>query len=199
MRLNPTLNKFFNNDDFFLNACTFEASLSVAAFLLGWLTTTPPLLLISFSFQAIVIGVLGTLPLILLLLGVNLAQLSSISRIKNTLITTLGTNLEQLALWRLALLASIAGSSEELLFRGVLQPWLEHLVGGTAGFIFSNCLFGLAHAITPLYAFLATLVGMYLSLSMHFFNTTNLLHPIIIHSLYDFLAFLVLIKTYRAK
>ena len=199
MSLNSTPNKLFNDDDFFLNACAFEASLSIAAFLLGWLTTTSPLPLISFSFQAIIIGVFGTLPLILLLLGVNHAQLSSISHIKNTLVTTLGANLEQLTVWQLFLLASIAGISEELLFRGLLQPWLEHLLGGSAGFILSNCLFGLAHAITPLYAFLATLVGIYLSLSMSFFNTTNLLHPIIIHSLYDFLAFLVLLKSYRAK
>jgi len=97
------------------------------------------------------------------------------------------------------ILASIAGLSEELLFRGVIQPWIESSCGLTAGLIGSNIIFGLAHAVTPLYAVLAALVGMYLSLSMDYGGDRNLLLPVVIHGLYDFLAFIALIRSYRTN
>jgi membrane protease YdiL (CAAX protease family) len=96
-------------------------------------------------------------------------------------------------------LSAIAGFSEELLFRGVIQPWLESSWGMTAGLLVSNIIFGLAHAVTPLYAVLATLVGIYLSLSLDYGGDRNLLLPMVIHGLYDFLAFMALIRTYRAS
>jgi membrane protease YdiL (CAAX protease family) len=99
----------------------------------------------------------------------------------------------------LLLLATIAGVSEELLFRGVIQPWIAASWGYTAGLWLSNIIFGLVHAITPLYALLVTFVGVYLSLSMTVAEENNLLIPIIIHSLYDFLAFIALMRLYRAS
>jgi hypothetical protein len=68
----------------------------------------------------------------------------------------------------------------------------------TAGLVGCNIIFGLAHAITPLYAVLATLVGIYLSLSLDYGGDRNLLVPIVIHGLYDFLAFVALMRAYRA-
>jgi hypothetical protein len=50
-----------------------------------------------------------------------------------------------------------------------------------------------------MYALLVTLVGVYLSLSMTVGGESNLLAPIIIHSLYDFLAFIALMRMYRAS
>ncbi len=96
-------------------------------------------------------------------------------------------------------MASIAGLSEELLFRGVIQPWIENTWGATAGLIVSNILFGLVHAVTPLYAVLAFLVGIYMGLSLTYGGETNLLVPIIIHGFYDFLAFVVLMRIYRSS
>jgi membrane protease YdiL (CAAX protease family) len=65
--------------------------------------------------------------------------------------------------------------------------------------IASSIIFGLVHAVTPLYALLATLVGIYLGLAMDYGGERNLLTPIIIHGLYDFLAFLVIVRTYRSN
>ena len=75
----------------------------------------------------------------------------------------------------------------------------ENAWGITAGLIVSNILFGLVHAVTPLYAALAALVGIYLGLSLDFGGERNLLTPIIIHSGYDFLAFVALMRVYRAS
>ena len=95
------------------------------------------------------------------------------------------------------MLAAIAGISEEVLFRGVIQPWLETAWGASAGLIASNIIFGLVHAITPLYTVLATLVGIFLGLALDYGGERNLLIPIIIHGLYDFLAFMFLMRSYR--
>ena len=97
------------------------------------------------------------------------------------------------------LLAVSAGLGEEILFRGLLQPWLETLTSVPIALVISNTLFGLLHAITPMYALIAGCVGTYLGLSMDLGAERNLLIPIIIHSLYDFLAFLVLMRTYHLQ
>ena len=60
-------------------------------------------------------------------------------------------------------------------------------------------IFGLVHAVTPLYAVLAAFVGIYLGLSLDYGGDRNLLTPVIIHGLYDFLAFVALMRVYRAS
>jgi len=62
----------------------------------------------------------------------------------------------------------------------------------------SNLIFGMTHAVTPLYALLAAAVGVYLGLALDYGGDRNLLTPIIIHGLYDFLAFVALMRVYRA-
>ena len=139
------------------------------------------------------------MPLFLMFLALEKIQGESVVKIKNLLLNTLGPGLHRYHWTDLLILASIAGVSEELLFRGVIQPWIENSWGATAGLIASNILFGLVHAVTPLYAVLAMLVGIYLGLSLTYGGETNLLVPIIIHGFYDFLAFVVLMRIYRSS
>ena len=183
----------FKFDDFFKSACVFEASLILVAVGLGWIASINPFENIHFSEMALVYGVIGTMPLFLMFLALEKIQGESV--VKNTL----GPGLHRYHWTDLLILASIAGVSEELLFRGVIQPWIENSWGATAGLIASNILFGLVHAVTPLYAVLAMLVGIYLGLSLTYGGETNLLVPIIIHGFYDFLAFVVLMRIYRSS
>ncbi len=189
----------FNPDDFFKKACSFEAALIPVAIALGWLANIDPFAYLHFSETAIAYGIIGVMPLFLLLLSLEQMQIESVIKIKNLLFETLGPSLQRYHWTDLLMLASIAGFSEELLFRGVIQPWIESSWGMTAGLIGSNIIFGLAHAVTPLYAVLATLVGMYLSLAMDYSGDRNLFIPIVIHGLYDFLAFVALMRAYRAS
>ncbi|MGZ5014516.1 MAG: CPBP family intramembrane glutamic endopeptidase [Methylobacter sp.] len=186
-------------DDFFKTACSFEAALILVAVFLGWIADINPFAYLHFSEPVIAYGVIGTLPLFLLFLFLEQIQAEPVVKIKNVLLETLGPSLHRYHWTDLLILASIAGLSEEVLFRGVIQPWIESSWGLTAGLIGSNIIFGLAHAVTPLYAVLAALVGMYLSLSMDYGGDRNLLLPIIIHGLYDFLAFIALMRSYRAS
>ncbi len=187
----------FQVDDFFKAACLFEASLILVALILGGLANINPFASLQFSSTALVLGVIGTLPLFLMFLALEKLQGDSIVNIRKLLLQTLGANLHRYHWSDLLTLAAIAGISEELLFRGVLQPMMESFFGLTAGLIGSNIIFGLVHAVTPLYAIMATIVGIYLSLSMDYSGERNILTPIVIHGLYDFLAFIALMKAYR--
>jgi membrane protease YdiL (CAAX protease family) len=186
-------------DDFFKSACYFEAALILVAIALGWVADINPFANIVFSESAIAYGVLGTIPLFLMFLGLEQVQGKSVVNIRKLLLNTLGPGLHRYHWSDLFILAAIAGVSEELLFRGVIQPWIESSWGITAGLIGSNIVFGMVHAVTPLYAVLAALVGIYLGLSLDYGGDRNLLTPIIIHSCYDFLAFVALMRVYRAS
>jgi len=184
---------------FFKTACVFEASLIIVALLLGWIADIDPFAMLSFSEPAIAIGIIGTVPLVLLFLALEYLPQKSLVDIKDLLLRTLAPSLHQHDWADLLVLAIIAGVSEELLFRGVIQPWISASWGIAAGLYVSNIIFGLVHAVTPLYAVLVTVVGVYLSISMDMGGgDSNLLIPIIIHSLYDFFAFIMLMRLYRA-
>jgi membrane protease YdiL (CAAX protease family) len=186
-------------DDFFKKACSFEAALILVAVVLGRIANIDPFAYLHFSESAIFYGVVGTMPLFLMFLTLEQMQTESTIKIKKVLFETLGPALYRYHWTDLLILAAIAGLSEELLFRGVIQPWIESSWGMAAGLIAGNIIFGLAHAVTPLYAVLAALVGIYLSLSMDYGGDRNLLLPIVIHSFYDFLAFIALMRAYRAS
>lgn len=85
-----------------------------------------------------------------------------------------------------ALVALLAGLGEELLFRGVIQAGLADLWSPPAALLLASLLFGLAHAISPSYLLLASAMGLYLGLLYHW--TGNLLVPIVVHALYDWIA-----------
>lgn len=192
-------NSSFNPDDFFKKACSFEAALIPVSVALGWIANINPFQNLHFSESAIAFGVVGTMPLFLLFLAMEQMQAESVIKIKNVLYDTLGPSLHRYHWTDLLILASIAGLSEELLFRGVIQPWIELSWGMSAGLVGCNIIFGLAHAITPLYAVLATFVGIYLSLSLDYGGDRNLLVPVVIHGFYDFLAFVALMRSYRTS
>ncbi len=184
--------------NFFKTACYFEASLIIVAVVLGWVADINPFENLYFSENAVIYGLIGTIPLYLLFLAMEHMPIASVQKIRLILLETLGSTLYRYNWADLFILAAIAGFSEALLFRGVIQPWMENSWGMTTGLIASNIIFGLVHAVTPLYAILATCVGIYLGLFLDYGGERNLLTPMIIHGSYDFLAFLSIMKAYRS-
>ncbi|MDQ2070047.1 CPBP family intramembrane glutamic endopeptidase [Natronospira bacteriovora] len=89
--------------------------------------------------------------------------------------------------WALPL-SILAGVGEELLFRGVLQQALAQWLNAPVAILATGLLFGLVHAISRAYFIVATLMGIYMGLLFHW--SGNLLLPILIHALYDWLAIL---------
>jgi len=184
-------------DHFFRFACLFEASLSLIAIVLGWVLNVDPFADLLYSETAVTNGLLATLPVVLLFFALQSMSYAPLRYIRQLLQETMGARLIGCSKSDLLILALIAGFSEELLFRGVLQPWLEQVTGMMAGLLLSNVVFALVHAVTPLYALLAMVMGVYLGLSLDYGDQRNLMTPIIAHALYDFVAFLVILRHYR--
>jgi hypothetical protein len=85
-----------------------------------------------------------------------------------------------------AMVATLAGVGEELLFRGVIQTKLGEWTTPTFGLVTTSFLFGLAHALSALYFAFAVAVGAFLGwLALQY---DDLLAPMLAHGLYDFLA-----------
>lgn len=179
---------------FFRIACCFEAGLALLAYLIGWLLAVDPAANLYFSETALWEGLLSTLPLLVLFFAIQAMPYRPLVEIRRLLQQTLGDHLRQREWTDLLVLAAIAGFSEELLFRGLIQPALEQNWGAEAGLWGTCLLFALAHAVTPLYALLAFLMSAYLGWSLDFGPERNLLTPMVIHGFYDFVAFVAIVN-----
>lgn len=188
-----------DSENFFKTACYFESALILVAIALGWIAEINPFEFIIFNEQVVINGIMGTLPLCIIFLALNQITAESLQQIRQVLQNTLGPSLVKHHWTDLFVLAAIAGIAEEILFRGVIQPWLENSWGLMAGLLISSLIFGLIHAVTFLYFIMATAVSIYLGLYLDYDNTRNLLTPIIIHGLYDFFAFFIIVRTYRLE
>lgn len=178
-------------------ALAFEGGLAAIALALGWLSKHPPTQQIHLSWQAGVWGLIATFPLILLMLWSTRSTWPPVELLRREIEQVLVPLFAECSLLELALIAAFAGFGEEMLFRGVFQthladlwnPWLALAVVSTA--------FGLLHLVTPTYALLAGLVGAYLGYLLLLGD--NLLLPISVHSLYDFVALTFLVRRHRAR
>jgi membrane protease YdiL (CAAX protease family) len=84
------------------------------------------------------------------------------------------------------ILGAVAGIGEEWLFRGVFQEVLTQKFGSSISLAVSGVVFGLLHAVTPVYALLAGAASVffgYLYIVSH-----NLAVPMITHAVYDVFA-----------
>jgi hypothetical protein len=89
--------------------------------------------------------------------------------------TLLAGLLGHLRWWEMVALSCLAGLSEEVFFRGILQPEI--------GLALASLVFGLLHAISLPYVVWATLMGGYLGCLLQL--TQHLWVPIITHTLVD--------------
>lgn len=79
------------------------------------------------------------------------------------------------AWWQIIVISAMAGLSEEVLFRGVVQ-W-------EVGIVAAAVIFGLCHPLGVGYVVYASVLGLYLGLAARL--TGGLVAPILAHALYD--------------
>ena len=85
------------------------------------------------------------------------------------------------------ILGAVAGIGEEWLFRGVLQTSLVDKFGSSSiSLAVSGLVFGLLHAVTPVYALLAGAASVFFGYL--YIITNNLAVPMITHAVYDVFA-----------
>lgn len=175
----------------FLNvAGIVEGGLVLVALLLAAALGLHPLDAIHWNLADVGWGVLAILPMLALYLVLG--------DLRELVVNMLGGPLSRMYWYDLMLIAALAGFGEELLFRGVLQPWLAQ-INETFGLIATNILFGLAHAITPVYVLFATGVGFYMSWLADHPGGRNLLRPILTHAVYDWIALVSIVWLYRRR
>jgi membrane protease YdiL (CAAX protease family) len=169
-----------------------EAGLAPLALVLGWAFRQPPLADFAWNEDAAVIGVAAALPLLTFFAVAMRWPVGPLAKIKAFFDRELAPLLEGCDWPDLALLSLAAGVGEEMLFRGVIQGALARTLGRTAGIAIAAALFGLLHPVSATYIVVAGLLGAYLGLI--WLLSGNLLAVIVAHTLYDFVALLVLMS-----
>jgi len=176
-------------------ALLFEGGLGMIGLLAGLIMSTPPWLLLQGGPIDVAYGLAATVPMLAALWAMRTARSGPLGRLNAIVDERVAPLFGKCTVLQLALISTVAGFGEEVLFRGAAQPLLIAWLGTIPGLIISSFVFGLMHAITKTYALLATLVGIYLGwLTL---ETNGLIAPIIAHALYDFLALVYLTRVAR--
>jgi membrane protease YdiL (CAAX protease family) len=174
-------------------AVVVEGGLVLLAIGLGWLFDHRPLEHLQLDWHAGLWGLAAALPMLVVFTAMvcwPIGPLRAIKKFTDTIIRPLMATCTFVDLFGISLLA---GVGEEMLFRGLMQDLFSHWINLWLAVILASVLFGLMHAVTPTYALLATLIGVYLGVV--YVWTGNLLAPIIAHGLYDFVVLLYLAYT----
>ena len=169
-------------------ALSGEAGLLLLAWGLSrWLQLTP------FSYfhpdpAGLLWGLVGVLPLLAGLAWMLSSSWRPVRQLVALVVEHFGGMLAGQSVGGLAALATVAGVSEEVLFRGVVQPGLARSMPAGLALLGTSLLFGLVHFASRSYAILATIMGLYLGILFQL--TGNLLAPVVAHAVYDFAALL---------
>lgn len=163
-----------------------EGGLIALAWVLAWGLDRPLIELIVFDWEGIVAGLLATVPLYAAMVWSTRTSMPPFPQVRRDVLRLIVPMLRGVTVWQMLLIAVLAGVGEELFFRGLLQPGLGDWVGVWPALILTSALFGALHWITPTYALLAGLIGLYLGGFMAV--SGNLIVPILVHALYDFFA-----------
>lgn len=153
---------------------------------LAWLLAVDPLSGMAWSVGSWSWGLVGSLPLVGGLWFLDHTSIDAIVQLRRTVEDLFGHYFRGVRPIGVIVLAVVAGVAEEMLFRGVLQPWAADRLGWLAAVVLVGALFGLVHSVTPLYAMLAAGAGVYLGILMTL--TGNVAVPIIAHAVYDMVA-----------
>lgn len=186
-----------NRSQFLILATLFQSGVAIVAFALAWGFNINPFDRMEFTGSAVALGIFGTIPMLILFGFTYQFPFGPFREIKEFLLDALGPPLAECRWYDLAWVAFLAGSSEELLFRAVLQTWLNPW-GLIAALLISNAVFGMVHAVTPMYVVLAGLLGIYLGV-LFYVADGNLLAPTLSHAVYDLLAFFVVRREYQIR
>lgn len=143
-------------------------------------------------YKEFVLGIMAVVPLLFSIVIVNRFTLNErvLKITRTSVLYIFGKDFRPLTVGSCALcLAVVAGVGEEMFFRAMLQEELSVRISEPAGFFLSALLFGVMHAISFEYAFLAALAGMYFSW-LYIVRGRSILVGAISHTLYDWFVFM---------
>ena len=169
-----------------------EGALLIAAFGLARLLGVPLLPTLRWSATDALLGVAASVPLLALFFWLMRSAWRPVCCLVRFLEEVVRPIITGWSLWQMAVISALAGTSEEVLFRGVLQGGLTlHCAAGLA-LLAASLMFGLAHCVNATYAFVAAAMGA--GLGALWLWTGNLLVPMVAHTTYDFVALVYLAR-----
>lgn len=200
-----------NTDSIFISAIAFELAIGGAGLLLGqWIGPesrefVPQWNQYADIVQGIIWGTVAALPMIAVALIFTKLPIKSVRNLNHLSEEKLIPYFRQFSVAQLIVFAMAAGVCEELFFRGWLQcsltgpinpelPWTPLVVFGV---VLGGTIFGICHALTPLYFVLATLAGIFLGTLL--VESSNLLVPVVAHFLYDIFMLIWLVRSDRTS
>lgn len=182
-----------------VGALAFQAGVVALALGLIWLFGLQPWRHTEWSLQTLLWSLVATVPLAAMLVALPFyaAQWRWARDITHLIEEFLLPLFHRAPAGSVVLVAILAGVGEELLFRGVIQYGLAGPMGPMPALIIASLLFGLAHAVSVAYFIIASLIGLYLG--WIYLQTGNLLIPIIVHALYDWIAIRYYLRRGRGR
>ena len=178
-----------------LVAVGFEGGLLLLAVVVAWLLGVSLFEQVRFGWHGVWLSVAGTCPLLLLLVWGTHSRWKPFTQLFREIEGQVLPLFAHCSVLELAVISVLAGLAEESLFRGVLQVALADWINPPLALLVASGLFGLAHFITPTYALLALVIGLYLGWMLMI--SDNLLVPILVHAMYDFVALVYLVRRYE--
>jgi uncharacterized protein len=171
-------------------AVVVEGAIALVAVALAWLFGVPlrdqmPETGAKFAVAA-ARGLAATVPMLVVFWWLVHSDRATLRELRHQVDRLIGEMFPAASVGQLALVATLAGVGEELLFRGVLQTVLGWWATPIVGLVIASLLFGLAHALSRVYFLLAAVIGLYLGAFTWYFN--DLVAPIVAHGVYDFVA-----------
>lgn len=174
----------------------FEGGLFLLACLAGWILGEVPWVGGS-GWPSVATGLAATLPAAAALFWLARSGWPPVARLMQEVEGRIAPLFARAGYLELAGISLLAGLGEETFFRGLLQAQLSKWLDPWLGLALASALFGAGHLITPAYAVVAGLIGLYLGTI--FLLTGDLLAVIVAHALYDFLALLYLTDRTRSR
>jgi CAAX protease family protein len=182
-------------------AILIEGALAALAVLLGWAFRVPLRDQFGQSFREIgqgtLWGVLAMLPLLVMFWWLIHATWPAARRLREQVEQLILELFPEHSIPQMIAVSVMAGIGEELLFRGVLQTLAARWTTPLLGIAVSSLIFGMFHTMSPLYFFLATVVGAYFGWIV--LAGQDLVPAIVGHVLYDCFALVYLSRAYSAR
>jgi CAAX protease family protein len=177
-------------------AVLVEGALGLVALPLGWLFGIS----LRGQFPAtsrqlvadVLVGIAATLPMLVLFWSMLGSRWRPLVELRNTVRQMAHELFPDPRMGQIIMIAALAGVSEELLFRGVVQTGIAQWTNPLVGLLVASVVFGVLHSISRLYFALATLIGVYLGWLL--IASGDLTVPIIAHGLYDVVALVYLTR-----
>jgi uncharacterized protein len=175
-------------------AMLIEGALALLALLLGWALRVPLGDQFGRTFrelgQGTLLGVLAMLPLLAIFWWLIHATWAAARRLREQVEQLILELFPQASIPQMIAVAFAAGIGEELLFRGVIQSLVARWTTPLLGITVASLIFGMFHAMSPLYFFIATAVGAYFGWIV--LIGQDLVPAIVAHVLYDCVALVYL-------